>query len=419
MAIPQRCSRIFVALMLMFSLFAGTMPTAQAAEIPSGSLTKPTADEIVELISDTFTAAKAKSGRRSFYNRCSTMVNYTSVVLGLQNQVYSCNGNREYNLYESVSQTDTGYDILLYSAGDYSLTGALNAISENGTKDVYNIIIGWQSGSSYASRLYGHTCFIFAILDGYVYFYESYGLSIGGTYYPEGAPIVCTIAEFAGYYDRWARFEGAVHFSNAQLERIYADDKVPQITGIQASGLSDLGFTLTFQAKDNIAISDAYINVWPYGLTEESAVTFPVEVIDGNATLWVSTDAFDNFTGRYNVTCYAADPAGNTTSRVLEGGVDLYRAEAVSGTYRVTAEVVTTHNAPYETVNDARTRLRTLTLGDRVEVVGQLVNDLGEVWYQLEDGSWVREDFLTREIEWQDILDYILNLFGELLTTPT
>lgn len=406
MTISKRILQVFLAAMLLISLFSGVMPaTVSAAGTGTVNLT---ADEVVALISDTYSQVKSMSGRRSFYNRCSTLVNYTTVALGLQTEVYSCNGNGEYDLYEGISQTDKGYDVRQYSAKNYSLESALNAISENGTKDVYNIIVGWQSGSSYAARYYGHTCFIFAILDGYVYFYDNYNMSIGGTYYKEGAPIVCTIKQFANYYDRWARFEGAVHLVDTYQEILSADTEAPRITGLRATDLSSEGFTITCNVSDNLAMRKLQFKVWTYGQTEEDAIVIEPELIDGDIEIRINTADFDDFVGHYYVSCTALDEAGNSIYRKL--AVDLYTFNAASGTYRVLSEATGAHNAPYESVNGTDTLEYTIEPASLLTIVGSCVNDLGETWYLLEDETWVKADAVIRELQWYEVIEFINGL---------
>lgn len=417
MTILKRGCRCIMACAMAIAMLSATKISVAAAEAETANTytevtetqTGITGEELIEQINQTYSAALALSGRRSFYNHCSTMVNCTTVALGLQNERYSCNGNGEYDLYENIDQTDCGYDVTRYSASDYTLKEALNAISEDGTKDVTNIIIGWQSGSTYASSRYGHTCFIHGIVDGKVYFYESYGLSIGGTYYKEGAPIVCTIDEFADYYNSWARFEGAVHFS-------YPEDGAPRLSGVQVFNADEEGFTLSFYARDD-AMTDIYAKVWPYGTNEETdSKIFPIYVDNGVAAVRINTSDFDGFVGRYYVACYATDRSGNVsvTNLSWDDSVSLYIADNAEGTCRA-LEGAQAHNAPYTSVNGADTMEYTLEAETEVQITGSYVNDDGVIWYQLDDGCWVSSEYVELDPERQEkfkVWEYITGMFS-------
>lgn len=360
-----------------------------------------TGDELVARTLATYQGAKDVTGFWGFYGRCSTLVNGSLVALGITSEYNSCDGKEVYNLYENMSRTDCGYDVVCYSAVDYGLAEALYAVSENGTKDVYNIVVGWQGGRTGASSAYGHTCFIQGIVDGVVYFCESYGLEIAGEFYAEGDPIVCTIAEFAEYYNKWAYFEGIVHFE-------YPDLVAPELTEMETKFVSQHGFTLNFGATDNVGIEEIYAKVWHYGQTEADAVTIPVPVVDGKA--WVRVDAadFENFNGRYYVNCYAVDRTGNVSViGMAEEGLSLYQPDEAAGLYRVKAETTGIHNAPYVRVNDMETQENTVSQGDDLSVAGSIVNDEGELWYLLADGGWVNSEALHQVYSWADIWAYV------------
>lgn len=260
--------------------------------------------QIAAQVSDIYTTALRSSGLWSFYNRCSTLVNHSLLALGIENRTLSCHGRDEYNQFDGLEMTTGGYEIHRYSARDYSLEGALNAITENGTKNVTNILLGFQSGTGGASSVYGHTCMIHTISGGTVYFVESYGLSLANEYYRSGQVIACTIAEFAEYYNKWAYFEGAIHF---QLP----DTSAPVVSeAVRVSDVSGDGFTLTFEASDDRQITSVYAQVWTCGGSQISGYQLINGTWeDGTATIQVDTRDFDGFDGHYYAVCYAADGA--------------------------------------------------------------------------------------------------------------
>lgn len=213
---PKKYLRL-LSLVLVFLLVAmSALPVATA----EASAVRDIEQKMIRL----YNQAKAYYGRDSFDGYCGTFVNIQLYLMGINTAVVSGNGNQQYDNYRDSSYTTGGYRIRPYSAKNYSLKEALNAVCGNGTKDVYNILVGFQSTSSTLGKRYGHACVIQAILDGRLYFMESYAMKIGGTRHPEGAPISCTIDEFVNYYAKSAVFEGIILFglkSYAEQCRVY------------------------------------------------------------------------------------------------------------------------------------------------------------------------------------------------------
>ena len=164
--------------------------------------------------------ARSLTGRYSFDGYCGTLVNAQLKLLGITTKVVGNNGNQEYDCYAAQRVTSGGFRTQSFSAKSYTLLEALNALTEGGTVDVTNVLVGFQQTRSSAGRRYGHALMIHAIIDGTVYFMESYSLTIGGKYFREGSPVSCSIEEFARYYTATTiSFDGVVHFS----QQGYAD----------------------------------------------------------------------------------------------------------------------------------------------------------------------------------------------------
>lgn len=187
--------------LLLFSVF----PQASAASDTEAA-------RICKQITTMYRSALRNSGRYSFQGWCATMVNWQLYLMGITAEMTGNDGNMEYDYYKNQTYTSGGYRVRAYSASQYSLKEALNAISENGTVNVYNIVVGFQRTNTTAGRRYGHACFVHAIIDGIVYFSESYNTALAGRYYKEGSVIACTIDEFSGYYANWTTFEGVIYF---------------------------------------------------------------------------------------------------------------------------------------------------------------------------------------------------------------
>lgn len=420
MTILKRGCLAVLTFAILMALLPGMAMTVSAQELAASedtSMNTPipeevyyTGEELVARTRESYQGAKKVSGFWGFYGRCSTLVNSTIVALGINNDYHSCDGKDVYDLYKNMTRTNTGYDVICYGAEAYGLEAALNTVSENGTRNVYNLVVGWQGGRTGASSTYGHTCFIQGIVDGMVYFCESYGLEIADEFYAEGAPVVCTIAEFAEYYNKWAYFEGLIHFD-------YPDVVAPRMTQMETSLISGNGFTLHFEASDNVGIADIYAKVWRYGETEADAVTVPVTMVGEKAWIRVNTADFADYDGKYYVNCYAVDAKGNASViGMAEDGLSLYEAEEAAGVYRVKRNSAGVYNAPYIRVNETNTREAAINRGVDVTVAGSIVNADGELWYLLADGGWVHSDALRPVYTWADVWGYVLDFLNSMIS---
>lgn len=156
--------------------------------------------------------SRAAAGVDSFAGHCGKMTSYQIWKQGINSYLYSTDGNKQFDTYKDKAKSTGGYYISAYSAEEYTLSEALNAISKNGTKDVYNILVGFQWTETEAGAMYGHAVFVNGILDGMVYFVESFYTSLAGA---EGNVIVCSIDQFEDFFDDWTEFEGVIYFGGA------------------------------------------------------------------------------------------------------------------------------------------------------------------------------------------------------------
>lgn len=202
-----------ISLALAIMLLASVVPTSV------GAADSTEAERITAQIRTLYKRTLQCTGRYSMLGYCGAMVNWHLYLMGITADVVPNDGNTEYDCYSVQDYTTGGYRVRAYSAAEYTLESALNAITYNGTRDAYNILVGFQQTYTTDGRIYGHALVVHAILDGIVYFSESYSTYLGGKYYPEGSPITCTIAEFAAYYAPWSVFEGVVYFG----QKTYAE----------------------------------------------------------------------------------------------------------------------------------------------------------------------------------------------------
>lgn len=147
---------------------------------------------------------------------CGTMAGYELYYLGVTDIPITQNGNEMYNILSASDHVSEGFRPQLYPATSYTIEEALNTITACGTKDAYNIMAGFHWTTTAAGSRYGHVTIIHAVLDGMVYFTEGFMTPFNSD---PSQPMICSIEEFAHYYDSWTGFEGMIHFGrNNQVD---------------------------------------------------------------------------------------------------------------------------------------------------------------------------------------------------------
>ncbi len=193
----KRCLVLLICLVLLVGV------------LPFGANAQSEEDRVEQEIQRIYYKVLYATGRSSLHGFCGLMASYQLYYLGVNNVPLVYDGKDQYNAYENMEVTSGGHRVKTYSADTYSLREALLAASNGGTKNVYNILVGFQWTHTDAGQYYGHACVINAIIDGVVYFSEGFPTPFN---YEPGRPSVCTIDEFANYYDPWTSFEGLVVF---------------------------------------------------------------------------------------------------------------------------------------------------------------------------------------------------------------
>lgn len=176
--------------------------------------------ELVEMVVDlteaSYTLSQKSARRSSFQGYCGLLASHQLYNLGLNTTLVVKNGNNQFDYYLPLERSSGGYYINAYPAEEYSLGNALNAVSDFGNKDVFNVLVCFQWTSTEAGSKFGHVMLINGIVDGYVYFLESFVTPFG----PEGTVLICTIEEFVKYYDGWTEFEGLIHFGDGKYSEV-------------------------------------------------------------------------------------------------------------------------------------------------------------------------------------------------------
>lgn len=195
----KRIAALVLSLLLIVAVLPLGVSAATDAEVK----------QITQKIRRHYYWTLSSTGKGSLSGYCGLLASYQLAYLGINEWAILADGKDQYDIYKDLEYTDEGYRVKTYPATEYSLEDALNAASRNGTRDVYNILVGFQKTNTAAGSRYGHAMVIYAILNGRVYFTESFGCTLCPY---AGYAASCTIEEFARYYDAWTRFEGIVVF---------------------------------------------------------------------------------------------------------------------------------------------------------------------------------------------------------------
>lgn len=210
--------RIFALLLAVLLLVPALAKHTQAASTKGPLLS------VVQQVSleatESFEKSCVSANRLSFHGFCGLMVSHQMYNLGINRYLVVNDGNKQFDYYANRKKTTGGYSITPYYGELFTLQEALETISNNGKRTVRNILVGFEWTSTSAGEEYGHTVFINGIVDGKVYFVESFDCAIGGRTYLEGQLICVPIETFAQYFERWTQFDGLIHFGGGTFEEV-------------------------------------------------------------------------------------------------------------------------------------------------------------------------------------------------------
>ena len=171
------------------------------------------ATQIKTQIKNTYKKVLRYFGRSSLDGYCGAYVSGQLYMMGINTDLIGGDGKDQFDTFKRMEYTSGGYRVQAYPASAYDLRTALNTITKNGTQDAYNILVGYQKTRSTAGKRYGHATVIHAILDGMVYFSESYSIVYKGQRYKEGAAVTLSIDDFAKYYaSTTTQLDGVIYF---------------------------------------------------------------------------------------------------------------------------------------------------------------------------------------------------------------
>lgn len=166
-------------------------------------------EQIKNQITRDYYRALAGSGREDLGGYCGLMTSWQLYLMGINKYLIINDGNNQFDYYQDREITTGGHRIKAYPAGEYSFEEAMYAVCDNGRKNVYNLLVGFQWTHTEAGAYYGHAVVVYAIIDGMVYFTEGFDSALG-TITGRGAAV--PIQKFIDYYAYWTRFDGIILF---------------------------------------------------------------------------------------------------------------------------------------------------------------------------------------------------------------
>ena len=277
------------------------------ALIPVQTVSAMSPSEMEAQVSDTYRMARTKAGVSSFDGYCAWKVNWELVILGINSSYVSGNGKDEFDNYKNRTQSNGGYYITPYPAADYDLAAALNAITNYGTTDAYNILVGFEKSSTSLGSRYGHVIFIHGILDGVAYFCESFEETIGETTYPEGSVIACTIEEFARHYNEWTVLDGLIHFEKEICDHAYGDTGICTACGKAYPWTLNKAAAGIYKATEDFALHTSPYAAAPTGdavISAETEVEVAGSLTNAHGEMWYQLS--EGFAPAATLTCISA-----------------------------------------------------------------------------------------------------------------
>lgn len=179
-------------------------------------------EELLSSITANYDSALSIAGRGSFYGSCNLATAYQLRAMGIYKDKldYSGSGNLWYNHFKNESKTSGGYNVVTISGANclYDL------VSHYGN-EIYNVVYCLGTGGTSGPT---HVLYIRAIIDGYVYFADSFGITYGTDYYSEGTGTVLSLEKFMSSYKKMnGDAYGCVYFTNGKSEHLAGSTENP------------------------------------------------------------------------------------------------------------------------------------------------------------------------------------------------
>ena len=159
-----------------------------------------------------YQAALSLAKTSSFYGHCNLATAYQLLAIGVYQGGldFSGAGNQWYDHFSSVSRTSGGYSVITIGGKN-----CLYELTKQYGDELYNIVYCLGTGGTSGSK---HCLLIRAIINGQVYFADSFGCTYGTTYYPEGSCTVLSLDRFVSAYQGMnGDALGCVYFTNGSV----------------------------------------------------------------------------------------------------------------------------------------------------------------------------------------------------------
>lgn len=180
------------------------------------------AQTVKQDVDSNYAKALELADKTSFHGNCNLATAYQLLAVGIYkgDLDFSGAGNLWYDYFSGVSKTSGGYSVVTVSGKN-----CLYDLTDKYGNEIYNIVYSLGTGGTSGSK---HVLYIRAIIDGYVYFADSFGCTYGGTYYPEGKCTVLSVDSFvASYKDMNGDAMGCVYFTNGESLHLTGSRTVP------------------------------------------------------------------------------------------------------------------------------------------------------------------------------------------------
>lgn len=172
-------------------------------------------------VDDNYKKALALADKTSFHGNCNLATAYQLLAMGIYRDGldFSGAGDLWYGHFSGVSKTSGGYSVITVSGKN-----CLYDLTDKYGDEIYNVVYSLGTGGTSGSK---HVLYIRAIIDGNVYFADSFGCTYGGAYYPEGKCTVLSVDKFvSSYKDMNGDAIGCVYFSSGEASHIRGSDTV-------------------------------------------------------------------------------------------------------------------------------------------------------------------------------------------------
>lgn len=210
-----------------------------------------TSDEIESQVKALHKDIINSNGGKTLEGWCAQYVSWSLYHQGITtNFEAKGNANQVYGNWKDKSITSGGYEVIKYPGED----GLAQLIEENGN-EIYNVVVGFNySPYGEAGRKYGHVMYIYAIVDGYLYYSES------GTWYnkPTGTVFKKTLSEYKDMYKGHV-YDGAIYFAK---DENYPNVKMDEGTySIRTACNTEKALDVFVQSLDD----KANVHLWDVG----------------------------------------------------------------------------------------------------------------------------------------------------------